>query len=107
MSPLRAAISKVDRAVRASPLAKAAIMSSRSSPIFTPMGPSPRWSLRARFSSPANAPCSRAWSTNTLHRESKALFTSKEGFSVVAPMSTMLPFSTKGKKASCWALLKR
>ena len=26
---------------------------------------------------------------------------------MVAPISMMLPFSTKGKKASCWALLKR
>ena len=33
--------------------------------------------------------------------------TSKDGFSVVAPMSRMLPFSTKGRKASCCALLKR
>ena len=32
---------------------------------------------------------------------------SKEGFSVVAPMRMMLPFSTKGRKASCCALLKR
>ena len=28
-----------------------------------------------------------------------------EGFSVVAPTSTMDPFSTWGRKASCWALL--
>ena len=26
---------------------------------------------------------------------------------MVAPISTMLPFSTKGRKASCWALLNR
>ena len=26
---------------------------------------------------------------------------------MVAPMRMMLPFSTKGRKASCWALLKR
>ena len=32
---------------------------------------------------------------------------SKEGFSVVAPIMTMEPFSTYGRKASCWALLKR
>ena len=36
--------------------------------------------------------------TNTLHRERSAPFTSKEGFSVVAPMRMMLPFSTKGRK---------
>src|SRR5215472_13446101 len=33
--------------------------------------------------------------------------TSKEGFSVVAPMKVMWPASTCGRKASCWALLKR
>ena len=33
--------------------------------------------------------------------------TSKEGFSVVAPMKMMFPASTCGRKASCWALLKR
>ena len=32
---------------------------------------------------------------------------SKEGFSVVAPMKTTVPFSTWGRKASCWLLLKR
>ena len=32
---------------------------------------------------------------------------SKDGFSVVAPISRMLPFSTCGRNASCWALLKR
>ena len=33
--------------------------------------------------------------------------TSNDGFSVVAPMSTMSPASTRGRKASCCALLKR
>ena len=32
---------------------------------------------------------------------------SKDGFSVVAPISRMLPFSTCGRNASCCALLKR
>ena len=40
-------------------------------------------------------------------RESRAEFTSKEGFSVVAPTRTTVPFSTGGRRASCWALLKR
>ncbi len=43
----------------------------------------------------------------TLTRESSARLSSKEGFSVVAPTSTMSPASTKGRKASCWARLKR
>ena len=33
--------------------------------------------------------------------------TSKYGFSVVAPMSVIVPSSTCGRSASCWALLKR
>ena len=49
----------------------------------------------------------RTCSTNTFDRESSAAFTSKEGFSVVAPMSTMSPASTCGRKASCCARLKR
>ncbi len=38
---------------------------------------------------------------------SSGAMTSKEGFSVVAPRSTIVPFSTWGRKASCCALLKR
>ncbi len=48
-----------------------------------------------------------ACSTNTLHLDKRAELISKEGFSVVAPIKMMLPFSTYGKKASCCALLKR
>ena len=68
---------------------------------------SPGGSVRARWSRVTRSSWVRAWRTNTLHRESSAPLISKEGFSVVAPMSRMLPFSTKGRKASCWALLKR
>ena len=45
--------------------------------------------------------------TNTFERDSSAAFTSNDGFSVVAPMRTMSPASTRGRKASCCALLKR
>ena len=45
--------------------------------------------------------------TYTWQRLSKALFTSKEGFSVVAPINVIIPFSTAPSKASCWPLLKR
>ena len=70
--------------------------------------PSPRSSsasalLRIRTISSAVS----ARKTWTLQRESRAEITSKEGFSVVAPMRTMSPCSTYGKKASCCALLKR
>ena len=40
-------------------------------------------------------------------RLTSALFTSKYGFSVVAPISMTVPSSTYGKSASCCALLKR
>ena len=45
--------------------------------------------------------------TYTAARDNSAEFTSKEGFSVVAPMKVNRPDSTCGKKASCWLLLKR
>ena len=40
-------------------------------------------------------------------RDRSAELTSKYGFSVVAPMSVTVPSSTCGRRASCWALLKR
>lgn len=43
----------------------------------------------------------------TREREMSAEFTSKHGFSVVAPMSTTVRFSTACKSASCWLRLKR
>ena len=45
--------------------------------------------------------------TMTRERERSGEMTSKEGFSVVAPIRVMRPDSTWGRKASCWALLKR
>ena len=45
--------------------------------------------------------------TKTLQRDSRAEFSSNEGFSVVAPMRVMLPFSMYGRNSSCWVLLKR
>ena len=42
-----------------------------------------------------------------MQRDSSAALISKDGFSVVAPMRMMLPFSTNGRNASCCALLKR
>ena len=69
--------------------------------------PKPRLSFRARSISPASSSVLSACNTNTLQRDKSAPFTSNDGFSVVAPIKIMLPFSTYGKKASCWALLKR
>ena len=107
LSPLSTTISRVERAVRASPLAKLAMAPSISGAMLTRIFPKPRESCSARVSSSVRSCSVRLCSTNTLQRESSAPFTSKEGFSVVAPMRMMLPFSTKGRKASCWALLKR
>ena len=50
-----------------------------------------------------DSPCSRT----TLVRDSRAAFTSNDGFSVVAPISMTVPASTCGSNASCCALLKR
>ena len=69
--------------------------------------PNPRGSSSARRSSPAISSSDSAFSTNTLQRDKRAPFTSNDGFSVVAPISVIAPFSTKGRNASCCALLKR
>ena len=107
MSPLSTTISNVFSAVRASPLAKLAIISSMPSASSTRLPPKPRGSVSARRSSSVSSPAERPCSTNTLHRDKSAELISNEGFSVVAPMRMMLPFSTKGRNASCCALLKR
>ena len=106
-SPLSTAISSVESALRASPLANSAIMVIISGDMSTSCPPKPRPSFMARLKRPASSSVFNACSTNTLQRERSAPFTSNEGFSVVAPMSIMLPFSTNGRKASCCALLKR
>ena len=105
--PLSTSISSVDSAVRASPLAKVAVAVSSSSGMCTCCPPKPRSSRSARASSDASSSVVSACSTNTLHRDSSAPLISNDGFSVVAPMRMMLPFSTNGKNASCCALLKR
>ena len=107
ISPFKTTISSVDSAVRASPLAAEAIVSSMPSSMRTVWRPKPSGALSARESSRVKSPVSSAFKTNTLQRESSAPLTSKDGFSVVAPMRMMLPFSTNGRNASCCALLKR
>ena len=69
--------------------------------------PNPRGSVNACRKRHTISSGFKACKTNTLQRDNNAPLTSKEGFSVVAPMSKILPFSTKGKNASCCALLKR
>ena len=103
-----AATSRVFRAIRASPAATEArcAAASSSSSMFRP--PSPRvssssalWTILCRSSSESGS------RRSTRHRESRALLTSKDGFSVVAPMRVSVPFSTVGSTASCCSLLKR
>ncbi len=53
------------------------------------------------------ASSSSGFRTKTFDRDSNAALTSNEGFSVVAPIRTMSPLSTRGRNASCCALLKR
>ncbi len=95
-------------AVRASPSAAPARKRRASSSASACQLPRPRsgsamaWRRTRRSSSPP-----RGLSTTTRERESSAAFTSKEGFSVVAPIRTMSPFSTWARRASCCALLKR
>ena len=64
-----------------------------------------RASARCRIA--ATSSVVRPRSTNTFDRDSSAALTSNDGFSVVAPMRTMSPASTRGRNASCCALLKR
>ena len=81
----------------------------RASASLTSMGLSFRRtsSRRARSSRICKSARSKDLSTNTWQRERRGVMTSKEGFSVVAPTSTMVPFSTAPRRASCCALLKR
>ena len=105
--PFRTAISRVFRAVLASPLANRAIAASWDSPMEIKRLPNPLGLSRAWCRSFTSSGSSNGFRINTLHRDKRAELISKEGFSVVAPTSTMLPFSTKGRKASCCALLNR
>ena len=106
-SPLFIAISSVLSAVLASPFENNAIAYTSSSAISTLSIPKPFLSFKALVKSLAISSVVSCFNTNTLHLESKAAFISKEGFSVVAPIRIILPLSTKGRKASCCALLKR
>ena len=95
-------------ATRASPLAWRAMAARASSSAAIPADPRPRsGSSSARRRMAAVSSVASGCSTKTFERDSRAALTSNEGFSVVAPISTMSPASTRGRKASCCALLKR
>ena len=72
------------------------------------MAPRPRSrSASARRSSASRSASVSGSSTYTRQRESSAAFSSKLGFSVVAPISVISPDSTAGRNASCWPRLNR
>ena len=66
----------------------------------------PVW-VSARASRSASAASSSRRTINTRARDKMAAFSSKLGFSVVAPTSVMVPSSIGPRKPSCWARLKR
>ena len=100
-------ISSVFKQILASPPAKEAIASTASSSISISKFANPFGEVKARWIRSIRSSFSKEFSTKTLHLDNKALLTSKLGFSVVAPIRIILPFSTYGKNASCCALLKR
>ena len=57
--------------------------------------------LMARFKTSVMADLERGLMMTTRERERRGEITSKDGFSVVAPMRVMSPDSTWGRKASC------
>ena len=64
-------------------------------------------SSSARASSFSTASASSDLNTSTRARDSIGAISSNDGFSVVAPTSTMVPSSITGRKLSCCARLKR
>ncbi len=93
-------ISKVDNAFLASPLLKDAIRCKQSSDISIFMFPNPLGLEMASLSNETiSSFSSSALRTNTLQRDKRAPLISNDGFSVVAPISIMLPlFLQKAKK---------
>ena len=96
------ASSRIWSAARASPPARPCDHASRRRRRSSPRA------LRApRRRPPTMSSSESAWSSITVQRESSAEFTSKYGFSVVAPISVTRPSSTACSTESCCALLKR
>src|SRR5438477_1492832 len=101
-SPARAAAASIPlSATRASPRALSSSASSASGAI---PACSCSWPRSTTCLSSSRLSCSRR---KTRLRDSSGAITSKDGFSVVAPISVTVPSSTWGRIASCCALLKR
>ena len=124
------ASSKSPSALLASPLDNSAINERASLSIFgpRPAGPSPRAAGACPRAAALRVPSDliimpsflqaflrtfrmsfleSGLTMTTRERERSGEMTSKDGFSVVAPIRVIRPDSTWGRKASCWALLKR
>src|SRR6202140_850045 len=93
---------------RAPPSGAGAMRSSAAGSACSCSWPSPRSGSRsAACSSTVRSSTDRARNTYTRARDSSALITSKDGFSVVAPTKVSVPSSRYGRNVSCCALLKR
>ena len=105
---IAAACSKILSAIRPSPLTKIPISSSNSSLTCKLRVPNPTsLSVRARFKIWLIALGVKASNVIRRNRDNNGRLTSKNGFSVVAPIRIIVPSSTQGKSTSCWLLLKR
>ena len=95
------------RAWRASPPAMEAIRCKAFSSASISRSPRPRSrSARARFNSVERSSSDRGLSWKTTILERRVLLISNQGFSVVVPTRMRSPFSTDGRRAFCWLLLK-
>ena len=105
-SVVRTANSMAFNEIRASPLAVFAKNSRASSSITALYTPNPfSTSVNALFIIVLIFSIERAFNSNIILLETRALLTSKYGFSVVAPIKIIVPSSTYGKRASCCDLL--
>ena len=105
---IAAACSKIFKAIRPSPLTKMPTSSSTSSVTCKRRLPRPTSSsVIARRKIWPIAFGVKASNVMSRKRDKSGLLTSKNGFSVVAPMRIIVPSSTQGNNTSCWLLLKR
>ena len=95
------ATSRAVSTCRPSPPARSARWATASAVASLPSACSPR-AIRVSMSALASGS-----SRNRVLRLRSGGLTSKNGFSVVAPISVSVPSSTAGSRASCWALEKR
>ena len=101
------AISIIPNARLASPPAIFAMSAKSSSEKSSSASVDSRDFSRPRCKIFINSSCSSGLRIKTRILESNGEITENDGFSVVAPIRIIEPFSTYDKNASCWALLKR